>query len=320
MQEYLSFDDAKSVVKSIGLKAEKEWRRWVKGNLKDKEEKPQNIPNQPHIYYRNEWKDWDDWLGLGNDIEFIPFNEAREFIRSLKLKNTTQWQKYYQGKLEIKKPDNIPWNPQVIYKEFIDLNDWIGTMWRDFEEAREFARELGLAGQIEWRHYCKGELDGYEPKPEDIPANPQQTYKQYINLADWLGTENIRRGVNQSVEEVWLPYNEAQKFVHALGLSSFEEWKEYINEKFENLESRPFNLPKSPYYVYKDNGWKGWEQWLGNLVRDKVYKIEDQIVDSLNNILTLYNPYYHKTIIEDHLKVLKQNGFKFVKLSDYELK
>lgn len=41
--------------------------------------------------------------------------------------------------------------------------------WRDFEEAREFARSLGLGGYKEWRVWVKsGE------RPRDIPANPDQ--------------------------------------------------------------------------------------------------------------------------------------------------
>jgi len=28
----------------------------------------------------------------------------------------------------------------------------------------------------------------------------------------------------------------------------------------------------------------------------------------MNNILILYNPYYNKTVIEDHLSLLKENG------------
>jgi hypothetical protein len=39
--------------------------------------------------------------------------------------------------------------------------------------------------QKEWRDYCKS-----GQKPEDIPSNPDKTYKQegWKGFGDWLGT------------------------------------------------------------------------------------------------------------------------------------
>jgi hypothetical protein len=60
----------------------------------------------------------------------------------------------------------------------------LGTEWCPFEEAREFVRELNLKGQKEWNEYCKS-----GNKPDNIPANPNRTYKNkgYVNSGDWLG-------------------------------------------------------------------------------------------------------------------------------------
>jgi hypothetical protein len=315
MAEFLPFDEAKNIIKEYQIKSEKDWLKWVKNKLSDIDPKPENIPSLPQIYYKSQWTNWEDWLGLAEtNAEYLPFEEARAFIRSLNLENRDEWIRYYQGKLKDKsKPKNIPWNPQTVYeKEFISFDDWIGSQWREFNEAREFVRSLNLNGQIEWRLYCKGELEGYEPKPLDIPANPQSVYGEdlWINTADWLGTNHLRRGPNQTVEDVYFPYEEARKFVHSLGLSDFEEWKEYIEDKFENLPQRPINIPKSPYFVYQNNGWHGWKDWLGCNVVDKIYKeIEATSINILNNLVVLYNPYYNETVIEDHLKVLKEKGY-----------
>ena len=46
--------------------------------------------------------------------------------------------------------------------------------FRDFESAREFARELKLKGSREWYEYCKS-----GNKPDDIPSNPQKVYKEW---------------------------------------------------------------------------------------------------------------------------------------------
>ena len=55
--------------------------------------------------------------------------------------------------------------------------DWLGTGHRSFKQAREFARSLKLTSYVEWKKYCKGELPGRGPKPDDIPASPHRCYK-----------------------------------------------------------------------------------------------------------------------------------------------
>ena len=77
------------------------------------------------------------------------------------------------------------------------MGDWLGTgsiasnkrQYRPFKEARTFVRSLGLRSRAEWGQYCKGGLAGYEPKPEDIPTNPNQQYRDqgWIGIGDWLG-------------------------------------------------------------------------------------------------------------------------------------
>ena len=125
---------------------------------------------------------------------------------------------------------------------------------------------LKLAGQVEWRKYCKGELEGYEPKPYDIPATPYNTYKDvgWIDFGDWLGTGRKRRGNNTNEGDTWLPYEEARDFVHQLNLKGEAEWKKYINGKLNNLPKKPDNIPSSAYFVYKNKGWIGVNDWLGN--------------------------------------------------------
>jgi hypothetical protein len=43
--------------------------------------------------------------------------------------------------------------------------------WRKFEEARKFARSLGLKDTIEWYEYAKS-----GDRPDDIPSNPRLQY------------------------------------------------------------------------------------------------------------------------------------------------
>ena len=134
------------------------------------------------------------WGNLAK-LSWRPFGEAREYIHSLDIKSRRQWWEYCKNG---KKPDDIPTNPNQIYKDegWKGMGDWLGTgnissrliECRPFNEAREFARSLNLKSGTQWREYCnKGK------KPDDIPAWPDRSYKDkgWKGMGDWLGTGNI---------------------------------------------------------------------------------------------------------------------------------
>lgn len=332
------FEEAREFVRELNLKSTEEWRLYCKNELKKKELKPNDIPSAPHIIYKlNGWNGIKDWLGTSNDVRFlsfeeareyvqklnigknkvdwdnywrintipsfipiqpnmrykrnyknnkfiwkdflgatiISFNEAEEFVKKLDLKNYEEWNDYCQGKFPNlpKKPQDIPRNPDLRYrKDWINWEDWftgkttkIFGEWRAFEEAREFVRSLKLKGSIEWKKYYKGELEGYLPKPNDIPTAPDVAYKNngWIDYGDWLGTGRKKRGNNVENNETWLSYTEAKNFVHSLKLINSMQWQQYINNEL-NLPIKPSNIPNTPQFVYKNSGWENWADWLGN--------------------------------------------------------
>ena len=134
------------------------------------------------------------------------------------------------------------------------------SKWRSFAEACNFARSLKLSTQKEWRKYCKGELKGYPPKPKDIPASPQNIYKGkgWQGTNDWLGNGEIayqRKGHRS--------FAEARNFARSLKLSSQKEWSKYYKGELKGYSPKPKDIPASPQTVYKDQDWKGVEDWLG---------------------------------------------------------
>ena len=96
--------------------------------------------------------------------------------------------------------------------------------YRPFEEAREYARGLGLKNQKEWRKFSKSLLPEKGMLPDDIPADPYQTYKNqgWINLGDWLGTGTIAPFLRK-----YRPFEEAREYARGLGLKKFKEWLKY---------------------------------------------------------------------------------------------
>jgi hypothetical protein len=122
--------------------------------------------------------------------------------------------------------------------------------WRKFEDARAFARGLGLKSGDEWSDYCKS-----DKKPADIPANPYGVYANdgWAGWGDWLGTGVVSTHLRQ-----YRPFKKARAFVRGLKLKSEQEWRDYCNSG-----KKPADLPTSPSLVYAEAGWINWGDWLG---------------------------------------------------------
>lgn len=53
-------------------------------------------------------------------------------------------------------------------------------------------------------------------------------------------------------------FEEAQKYVHSLGLKNQKEWRQ-----FARTDKRPKDIPTNPEKVYKNTGWESMGAWLG---------------------------------------------------------
>jgi hypothetical protein len=219
---------------------------------------PEDIPLSPKEIYWDRWVSWSDWLGSG----WRPFEEAREFARSLGLKTSKEWRYFAKGEL-VKMgvlPEDIPAFPYRVYKNkgWVGMGDWLGTgsrrESRPFEEARKFARSLGLIKVTEWRKYCKGKLPEKGTRPEGIPVRPETTYKNkgWVSWADWLGSPG------------WRPFEEAREFARSLKLAGGPDWKEYARGQMPDKGTMPKDIPSTPDVVYRSKGWVSWPDWLGS--------------------------------------------------------
>src|SRR3989344_399421 len=146
--------------------------------------------------------------------QFRDFESAREFVHQLKLKSYREWRKYLKSG---KKPSDIPSSPYSVYaKEWKGYQDWLGnfetkSIYREFlpfEQAREFARKLGLRTEDEWREFRTS-----KKMPNNIPSEPRRVYKdKWKSMPDWLGT------LSGSKYGKYLDFQEAKSYARSLKL------------------------------------------------------------------------------------------------------
>jgi hypothetical protein len=126
----LSFDAARTFVRTLKLGSAKEWEEYSKSG-----KRPSNIPSHPDRTYRDAgWVSMPDWLGYGIGKQrktmtkggFLSFEAARTFVRTLKLGSTKEWEEYSKSG---KRPSNIPSNPHKMYRDagWVSLPDWLGS-------------------------------------------------------------------------------------------------------------------------------------------------------------------------------------------------
>ena len=90
-------------------------------------------------------------------VNWRPFAIAREFVHSLCLKSQSEWDALARSGRE---PPDIPKAPHMVYANagWLSWGDWLGTgtiatykvEYRPFEQARAFARNLGLKSKTQW--------------------------------------------------------------------------------------------------------------------------------------------------------------------------
>ena len=277
LREFRPFNKARAFVHKLGLKSVWEWKAYCKGQNMRLGKLPKDIPAHPDRTYKHKgWASWGDWLGTGTIApylkEYRAFNNARAFVRKLGLKSRSEWNAYCKGQIPRlgKLPADIPANPNQTYKDkgWTSVGDWLGTgtigpylkVYRPFNKARTFVHELGLKSGAEWRSFCKGGKPRLGKLPDDIPACPNQTYKDkgWAGMGDWLGTGTIAPILRQ-----YRSFKKARAFVRKLGLKNFSEWRLYYKGEKPRMGKRPVDIPTNPNQTYKNKGWAGWGDWLG---------------------------------------------------------
>jgi hypothetical protein len=270
-RKYRSFESSREFARELGLTSSEKWIEYCKGDMPHLIQKPEDIPtNVARKYAKEGWEGYKDFLQSNihrqQYSKFLPYEEAREFIHNLKLKDYKEWHSYISGNLTNLplKPRNIPSNPSGVYKDkgWIGIGDWIGSEafpyahleYKKFAEARKFARNLGLTSSVEWVAYCKGEFKHLPSKPIDLPANVVRKYegKGWKGFKDFLWSDKHRKS-----RKFFMPYNSAKELLKKEKIKTEKGLGEFIQS-----DKKPDNFPDFPQMVYQRKGWVSLEQFL----------------------------------------------------------
>ena len=258
------YEDARNYIKQFKFKTWKEFRDWAQGKNKNLPQIPSFIPKYPRDVYQDKgWINIGHWLSTNSvanfNKEFQSFDEAKLFVQKLNLKSVKEWQEYAKSK---ERPKEVPSHPDQTYKKYgwKGWPDFLGIdriangkrVYKTFEEAKAYVRNLKIKGQKEWFEFCKS-----GNKPDDIPSHPNSKYKisGWVDWSDFLGTKSKNKRNRK-----YKSFGEAIEFVHGLKLKNQNEWFSYGKSG-----NKPEEIPLDPSTVYKDNGWTNWGDWLGTL-------------------------------------------------------
>ena len=272
-RKYRTFDETKAIVTSLGLKNTTEWREWAKSPAR-----PQDIPAVPdRIYARKGWSDWGDFLGTGfvanQNREYRLYKKAKAYVRQLGLENQKEWGEWAKSPA---RPKDMPIDPPGVYVEngWGGWGDFLGTgyvanqkrVYRPFQEARTFARSLGFKNREDWELWRRS-----KDRLEDIPALPSKTYANdgWLGWGDFLGTDNVApRNLK------FRPFENARSYVRSLGFKTKTDWI-----KWSQSANRPKDIPRVPERTYAEDGWNGYEDFLGAEIvsnQSRVYRSFDE--------------------------------------------
>jgi len=209
---YMPYEEASALVHTLGIKTQIQFRAWRRGERPDLPKASADLPGSPDWSYADRgWISWGEFFKSGyvwgKYRKWLPFNEAREWVRAIGLKSPNEWEAFRTGRLpgKPKMPLKMPSRPDLSYPDewvgwydFLGYSKKLGRDWWPFQQARAWVHELELwrfrpqgGGQRSWKEYCAGRIPSLPPRPEnDIPTAPDQVYADsgWKGFHDWVGS------------------------------------------------------------------------------------------------------------------------------------
>lgn len=249
-------------------------------------------------------------FNLPSEKTYEDFKKARDFARSLNLRDQEEWENYI-NRWQLTNGESlkvIPIKPDITYQYlgWQGWNDWLGlaedeerekgddtegkdllfsewslwnarekSSWLPFREARQIVRDYGFEYKEEWDIFVEGKLTSRTPLPAYIPHNPDQIYR----LHGWQGWPNWLVASDRRIE--YTGFMKARDFARSLRIPDQAAWRPFIKQNASLLAEYQMTLPERPHLEYRDKGWESWEDWLGKNIKFHDFQTTRKFVHSL---------------------------------------
>lgn len=249
-----NFDEILAIVRGLASNDERIIERFKDKNQKEK--KGTRVGSQFQFEVISDYMDEEEltkqleirlWEKLSR-FNWMPFEEARKFVRNLKIPSREEYKRYWRKGLL---PKNLPAKPHKVYANdgFLNYEDFLDYKskyqeWWSYKESSDFIKTLDLESGKEFlEKWRKGEL------PKEIPGNPSAVYKNsgWTGMRDFIGTKSKK----------FAPYSEAIKYVQSLNIKSSREYAQMVRDGQMSM-----NLPIKPYNTYKNDGFISMNDFL----------------------------------------------------------
>lgn len=251
-------------------------RNWIKSiinnngaiNIKCIEEVNEENWKEREIYWISQFSNLTNTTDGGESghgiIYDISYENCKIYVqKELKIKSKSEWYKKIKNI-----PYNIPKYPRETYlnRGWKSWGDFLGTgriqdnikseKYISCDESKKWIKNnLNINNYFEWKQHTK------ENKiPDFIPNRPDRYYKKrgWLSWGDFLSTDRI---ANQYKKNIFLSYNDAQKFIIENNIKSISQFRKF---------KLPINIPTAPHKYYIE--WISWGEFF------KTKKLQDNLL------------------------------------------
>jgi hypothetical protein len=287
MSNFITFDEAFEIVKTLNLKNINEWREWIKCN------KQYRIPYNPDNHYKDiGWISWKSFLNKEFKMDFLTYVDAREIVKDKNIRSNIEFKNWIKNNVD----SRIPRAPEITYKnkgwtswsDFLSTDNLHSRGFVSYTEAVLIIEKLNLKSRKEYIDYIK--LYNI-----NLPTNPHIVYSDnWISFGVYLSS-----GVVSNSNKEFLTYEQAKKLVRKESITSVNSFRKWKN---------PLNIPSDPSVYYKDS-WKSWGDFLGTKrkslkERGELFISFDNAKLYLNNLGLKHKFDYHEYIENNNIEFL----------------
>lgn len=289
---YKSYNEAVAFLLPQKLKSANEYRNFITVNKYD------DLPAWPSQSYSEHWQGWYSFLN-NEEKEIWDLKRIKSWIWEKKVSSKKQFQ-------ELLKQDLVPKGIPKSFYINVGVDFFYHETQMPLKDVKIWMKENGVYNSLIWRDLCKKKLkpsnipsdliNAYSRDPEwrgyaelfekdskfldreglveELKKMGISTLKEYLELAkvrsdlpyDIYRVYNVKNwdeltGVKSKYsKKVFKSFLEAKEFCLK---NSIGNQKAYLNICFEN------GLPYHPERAYKNNGWRGWADFLGKKPKSK---------------------------------------------------